>query len=115
MPNALTAENGAKALLIGEFHVETQVPNPDYDPDLDDEDEEPEFFTAQIAIPWDTIKAIYAMAVKHLAKPLGDSPMQSCDVSFEHVVGLIVMAGDTASTYGPQQISIPEQAITVRR
>ncbi len=78
MPNALTAENGAKALLIGEFHVETQVPNPDYDPMCDDdEDEEPEFFTAQIAIPWDTIKAIYAMAVKHLAKPLDDSPFKS--------------------------------------
>lgn len=69
MPKALTAENGAKALLIGEFHVETQVPNPNYDPDLDDEDEEPEFFTSQIAVPWDTIKAIYAMAVKHLARP----------------------------------------------
>ena len=70
MPKELTAENGAKALLIGEFHVETQVPNPDYDPLLDDEDEEPEFFTAQIAVPWDTIKKIYAMAVEHLAKPV---------------------------------------------
>lgn len=69
MPKELTAENGAKALLIGEFHVETQVPNPDYDPSLDDEDEEPEFFTAQIAVPWDTIKKIYAKAAGHFAKP----------------------------------------------
>lgn len=79
MPAELTAENGAKALLIGEFHVKTQVPNPDYDPclDDDDEDEEPEFFTAHIAVPWNTIKAIYAMAVKHLSKPLDDSPFKS--------------------------------------
>jgi len=83
MPNALTAENGAKALLIGEFHVETRVPNLDYIPSINDEDEddEPEFFTAQIAVPWDTIKAIYAMAVKHLAKPLDDSPFKSPNTS----------------------------------
>lgn len=91
MPNALTAENGAKALLIGEFHVETRVPNPDYDPDWDDEedeDEEPEFFTAQIAIPWDTIKEIYAMAVKHLAKPLDDSPFKSPNTSAVSGMGI---------------------------
>jgi hypothetical protein len=70
MPKELTAENGAKALLIGEFHVETQVPNPDYDEFLDDEDEEPQFFTQQIPVPWDTIKKIYAKAVEHLAKPV---------------------------------------------
>jgi hypothetical protein len=70
MPRELTAENGAKALLIGEFHVETQVPNPDYDEFLDDEDEEPQFFTQQIPVPWDTIKKIYAKAVEHLAKPV---------------------------------------------
>jgi hypothetical protein len=74
MPKELTAENGAKALLIGEFHVETQVPNPDYDEFLDDEDEEPQFFTAQIAVPWDTIKKIYAKAVEHLARPVVEQP-----------------------------------------
>ena len=74
MPKELTAENGAKALLIGEFHVERQVPNPDYDSDLDDDGEgvdsdgEPEEFTEQIPIPWDTIKQIYAMAVQHLSE-----------------------------------------------
>jgi hypothetical protein len=80
MPKELTAENGAKALLIGEFHVETKVPNPDYDAFLDDEDEEPEFFTAQIPVPWDTIKKIYAMAVQHLARPLeeDDDPQGWC-------------------------------------
>lgn len=88
MPNALTAENGAKALLIGEFHVQTEVPNPDYDPEDHDEDEEPEFFTAQIAIPWDTIKAIYAMAVKHLAKPLDESPFRNPNTSPVSGMGL---------------------------
>ena len=74
MPKELTAENGAKALLSGEFHIERQVPNPDYDSDLDDDGEgvdldgEPEEFTEQIPIPWDTIKKIYAMAVQHLGK-----------------------------------------------
>jgi hypothetical protein len=68
MPKELTAENGAKALLIGEFHVYSEVPNADYDPEDHDEDEEPEFFTEQIPVPWDTIKKIYAMAVQHLAK-----------------------------------------------
>ena len=81
MPKELTAENGAKALLIGEFHVETEVPNPDYDPSLDDEDEEPEFFTAQIAVPWDTIKKIYAKAVEHLARPVVEGGDHS---PFEH-------------------------------
>ena len=69
MPKELTAENGAKALLIGEFHVETQVPNPDFDEFNDDEDE-PEFFTQQIPVPWDMTKKIYAKAVEHLAKPV---------------------------------------------
>jgi hypothetical protein len=74
MPKTLTAENRAKALLIGEFHLEHQVPNPDYDSDLDDDGEgvdsdgEPESFTVQIPVPWDTIKKIYASVVEHLSE-----------------------------------------------
>ena len=65
MPRALTAENGAKALLSGEFHELIEVPNPDYD---HDDDEEPEFFTQAVPVSWTTIKAIYAMAVANLSK-----------------------------------------------
>jgi len=72
MPKELTAENGAKALLIGEFHVETEIPNPDYDPNDFDDDEEQAFFTSQIAVPWDTIKKIYAKAVEHFGRPVND-------------------------------------------
>jgi hypothetical protein len=49
------------------------------------------------------------------AENCDESTMQSSDIRFGHVVGLIVMAGDTAGTYGRQAIGIPEQAITVRR
>jgi hypothetical protein len=80
MPKELTAENGAKALLIGEFHVETKVPNPDYDEFVDDEGED-QFFTQQVAVPWDTIKKIYAKAVEHLARPVVERGDRS---QFEH-------------------------------
>ena len=69
MPKELTAENGAKALLSGEFHIDREVRNPDFDDEMEDDDEyfEPEFYTERVFVPWDTIKAIYAMAVSHLA------------------------------------------------
>ena len=48
MPRKLTAENGAKSLLIGEFH-ETIV--------CHDEDGQP--YEVKMPVEWDTIKAIY--------------------------------------------------------
>ena len=68
MPCELTAENGAKALLAGEFRELIEVPNPDYDPEDHDDDGEPEFVTQAVPVSWTTIKAIYAMAVKHFAE-----------------------------------------------
>ncbi|WP_306393443.1 Lar family restriction alleviation protein [Telluria beijingensis] len=73
MPRRLTAENGAKAAMIGEFHEEITVRCPDCDGADDDHycascnDEG----TAQQAVPvqWDTIKQIYAKAVELLAAP----------------------------------------------
>jgi hypothetical protein len=68
LPNALTAENGAKCLLIGEFHEEQQVMNPLYTGDEDDD--EPEYITSAVVVSWTTIKKIYAAIVNSMAKPL---------------------------------------------
>ena len=74
MPRELTAENGAKALLIGEFFEEIEVYNPDYCgcgeedcPECDDVHGESPTYTRKVPVSWTTIKAIYAMAVKHFA------------------------------------------------
>lgn len=58
LPRKLTAENGAKYALIGEFFEEVDVDVPDGD-DGDD--------TRTISVPvsWDTIKRIWDKAVAH--------------------------------------------------
>ena len=69
MPHGLTAENGAKGLLSGEFFevVELECTA------CDQEDEGCEVcsgcgsYTYRVPISWTTIKDIYAMAVKNLA------------------------------------------------
>lgn len=79
MPKRLTAENGAKALLAGEFYETIEVDNPDYCDcgnddwcdrcdNLDDKtnEGEPEFTSQRIPVSWTTIKEIYKMAVDHL-------------------------------------------------
>lgn len=53
MPRRLTAENGAKGLLIGEFH-ETIVCH----------DDEGEPYEVKMPVEWDTIKQIYAKIVE---------------------------------------------------
>ena len=60
MPRELTAENGAKSLLIGEFWAEA--------PD-----------GSKTMIEWTTIKEIYAMTVKELSEPLNGVSAQSND------------------------------------
>jgi hypothetical protein len=65
MPRALTAANGAKGLLSGEFAEHVEIQNPEYG---DDEDgDKPETHRIDVPVGWDTIKRIYAMAVEHLA------------------------------------------------
>lgn len=54
LPAELTAENGAKSLLSGEFYEE--ITEWDWHTE--------EFVTRQIPISWTTIKAIYARVVK---------------------------------------------------
>lgn len=55
MPASLTAENGAKGLLIGDFHFNTEL--------IIDGDAR----LIHCTVPWDSIKAIYVKAVAGLA------------------------------------------------
>ena len=66
MPRELTAENGAKAALMGEFVVRLPMR-------CDCEESEDcavcggtGEYMQPVNVPWVTIKAIYAEAVKHL-------------------------------------------------
>lgn len=71
MPRRLTAENGAKGAMIGEFHEEITVRCPDCD-GADEEmycascDDEGTVQQA-VQVQWDTIKQIYSRAVDLLA------------------------------------------------
>jgi hypothetical protein len=78
MPQSLTAENGAKALLSSEFSefyqtpctcmIDGNEPGDDCDGECDEG-----YITAHVVVGWDTIKKIYAKAVEHLSKgpPVG--------------------------------------------
>lgn len=72
MPKRLTAENGAKSLLLGEFKETIQMPCPECDGEGDDECltcENMGEVPYDIPVNWENIKAIYEMAVEHLAAP----------------------------------------------
>lgn len=72
MPNRLTAENGAKALLLGEFKLEVtrecpeclELEEPLEGCEICDGEGE---YGQRHTIPWDQIKFIYSEAVKGLA------------------------------------------------
>lgn len=74
MPKALTAENGAKGLLSGEFFEETIYCCPDCDGGEYQELETDRCGTCddtgemveKVTVSWTTIKEIYAMCVEHL-------------------------------------------------
>ncbi|WP_455887087.1 hypothetical protein [Pseudomonas rustica] len=72
MPRRLTAENGAKALLLGEFQLNIARECPECR-DLEQPVESCDVcdgageFAQSHTIPWDQIKFIYSMAVKGLA------------------------------------------------
>ncbi|WP_178081562.1 hypothetical protein [Pseudomonas sp. Choline-3u-10] len=82
MPCALSAENGAKAALTGEFRIghETTCSGCYYD---DEPDEECEVcggevtYTEHVTVPWDTIKEVYAAAVKRCASPIAQNTPQA--------------------------------------
>lgn len=70
LPRSLTAENGAKALLIGEFHEIVTMSCPECGGDdeyLEDCDTcfGQGYINKKVAVEWDTIKRIYAKVVEH--------------------------------------------------
>jgi hypothetical protein len=77
MPKELTADNGAKAALIGEFHVMLPVACDVCNgtgEDIDGYGECPEChggggFVRTFNVPWTVIKEIYAKAVEHFSQP----------------------------------------------
>lgn len=58
MPRRLTAENGAKALLMGEFFEEFEIF------EIDEFGDEVSRFE-KVPVSWDTIKSIYEKIVSH--------------------------------------------------
>lgn len=74
LPRKLTAENGMKGLLSGEFYEEVEVPNPDYDEENWNAEEE-EYFSHKIPVKWTTIKEIYNKIVEHFDGSPKDEPV----------------------------------------
>ena len=72
MPKELTAENGAKSLMMGEFFEEIVLDCTECDgSDLGDECDYCDgsgVYTHRVRVSWTTIKDIYKMAVKHLCE-----------------------------------------------
>lgn len=76
MPRELTAENGAKALLMGEFYQTVIMPCTDcdgegyFDGDPCIECDGAAEYTLKVPISWTTIKAIYKMAAENLGEEI---------------------------------------------
>ena len=74
VPKELTAENGAKGLLIGEFHEAVELQCPECN-DICEIDEDCHIcngdgtYFQKVPVSWTTVKEIYAMAVNHFAPP----------------------------------------------
>lgn len=70
MPERLTAENGAKALLSGEFYEEIYVPCTECgesDAGCCETCGDEMLVLCKVPVTWTTIKAIYAAAIKEFA------------------------------------------------
>ncbi len=69
LPTELTAENGAKGLLMGEFHEEIELNNPDWCGCSEAEcipcTTEDETYMQKVPVSWTTIKEIYKMVAKN--------------------------------------------------
>lgn len=64
LPSRLTAENGMKGLLIGEFFETVEVPRQGSDDFFPSDDT----ITQKVPVQWTTIKDIYTKIVNHFAK-----------------------------------------------
>lgn len=90
MPRELTAENGAKALLIGEFKEEVELECIECGGDGKAYDGEEDclvcdghgIYMQKVDVSWTTIKAIYKMVVQHLGTELTE-PVASLDCSLK--------------------------------
>jgi len=73
MPEKLTAENGAKTMLIGEFFI----PLPEYCRECDGDGcgvcQGKGEIVRMVNVPWTTIKEIYTKAVEHLSQPVNSA------------------------------------------
>ncbi len=69
MPKKLTAENGAKGALSGEFHVTHRITCQSCGGDGCEDCNEEGGWDGEIPIGWDTIKMIYGAAVESCALP----------------------------------------------
>jgi hypothetical protein len=89
MPKRLTAENGAKGALSGEFKETIDVTCHECggsgdDANSDNDAECPEcngdgVVTQNVPVSWDTIKDIYRRAVELLAAPAAQAPVQNAE------------------------------------
>lgn len=70
MPKTLTAENGAKGLMSGEFFEISQQDCPECYGDGCSDCDDYGYFEIKTPIKWTTIKAIYKMAVENLGVKL---------------------------------------------
>lgn len=73
MPRELTAENGGKALMLGEFKESIELTCPCVHGDESNDDcelcEGDGTYIQEVIIGWDLIKAIYCKAVEHFGLP----------------------------------------------
>ena len=68
MPTELTAENGGKSLMVGEFKVEVSYDCQECYGEGCCQCDGAGSFTQEVDVSWPTIKAIYAKAVDHFDK-----------------------------------------------
>lgn len=70
MPRELTAENGAKEALSGEFFEEIELEVECDGEDCDEHDCDGDFhtFMQQVPVSWTTIKSIWKRAVEHFER-----------------------------------------------
>lgn len=107
MPRRLTAENGAKGLLSGEFHESIDIECPECLGDGDDSYGEdcPECsgmgkVQQRITVEWDTIKRIYGMAVEHLAAPSAPAVAQQAPADSIDTPGVRALLTELAAWGG---------------
>lgn len=81
MPRALTAENGGKGLMLGEFKESIELACPCVHGDESDDDceicEGDGTYIQEVIISWETIKSIYAKAAEHFGLPAVLAPSAS--------------------------------------